>query len=50
MKTMREQLSHIAFLVPSVTKAATLAGSFDFSVGPAEAWEGEGTLDLCRRC
>ncbi len=44
--TMRAQLSHVAFLVSSVQKAAALPAGLDLTVGPAEKWEGEGTLEI----
>ena len=40
------QLSHIAFLVPSVGKAATVTKNYDFVSGPPETWEGEGTIEI----
>ena len=42
----RAQLSHVAFLVSSVQKAAELPTGLDLTVGPAEKWEGEGTLEI----
>jgi hypothetical protein len=40
------RLSHIAFLVDSVHEAAEVPAKFGFPVGPAESWEGEGTLEI----
>ena len=40
------RLSHIAFLVPSVAKAAAVAANYGFESGPPEAWEGEDTLEI----
>jgi methylmalonyl-CoA/ethylmalonyl-CoA epimerase len=39
-------VNHIAFLVPSVQKAADYLEKFNFIIGPAEEWEGEGTLEI----
>lgn len=39
-------LNHIALLVPSVQKAADYLRSFDIRIGPAQEWEGEGTLEI----
>lgn len=38
--------SHVAVLVPSVRKAAEYLKRFDFSIGPEEEWEGEGTREI----
>lgn len=42
----RALINHIALLVPSVEKAANHLRSFDYKVGQAEQWEGEGTLEI----
>ncbi|MGE0763376.1 MAG: VOC family protein [Bdellovibrionales bacterium] len=39
-------LSHVAVLVPSVQKAAAVLSRFDFEIGPAEDFEGEGTREI----
>lgn len=39
-------INHIALLVPSVEKAADYLQPFGFKIGPAEQWEGEGTLEI----
>jgi hypothetical protein len=46
MNSTQAQLSHIAFLVPSVARAALVARELGFHAGPAQAWEGEGTLEV----
>jgi hypothetical protein len=38
--------SHVAVLVPSVRKAADYLGQFDFQIGKAEDWDGEGTREI----
>jgi len=43
---MKSAFSHIALLLPSVTKAASRLKIFDFPIGPAQPWEGEGTLEI----
>ena len=40
------QLSHVAFLVASVEKTVAVTQSLGFLNGPAEHWEGEGTLEI----
>lgn len=42
----KAQLSHIAFLVASVREAAKIPEKLGFPIGPAESWEGEGTLEI----
>lgn len=39
-------VNHVALLVPSVKKAAAVLTREGFPVGPAERWEGEGTLEI----
>lgn len=39
-------LNHVALLVPSVKRAAAVLEQYQFLVGPAEEWEGEGTLEI----
>ena len=43
---LKAQLSHVAFLVTSVEKSAKITASYGFENGPAENWEGEGTLEV----
>ncbi len=43
---MKSVLNHIALLVPSVAKSAEYLKQFNFKIGPAEQWEGEGTLEI----
>src|ERR1019366_4758502 len=38
--------NHIAFLVPSVRATAESNELKAFPIGPAEKWEGEGTLEI----
>lgn len=40
------QLSHVAFLVSSVKNSSALTSGIGFSNGPAERWDGEGTLEI----
>lgn len=40
------KISHIAFLVKSVEQAASVPELTPFFKGPAETWEGEGTLEI----
>jgi len=40
------KINHIAFLVNSVEKAAAIPDLAPFFKGPAETWEGEGTLEI----
>jgi len=46
MIRLQAQLNHVAILVPSVAQSATVTQEFGFANGPAEAWEGEGTLEI----
>lgn len=39
-------VSHVAFLVPSVEKAAAYLRSFEFKIGTTDLWEGEGTQEI----
>lgn len=39
-------LNHVALLVPSVVKAASVLEARGFRAGPAQEWEGEGTLEI----
>jgi methylmalonyl-CoA/ethylmalonyl-CoA epimerase len=39
-------LNHVALLVPSVKKSAAVLAAYRFPIGPAEEWEGEGTLEV----
>ncbi len=43
---MKTVLNHIALLVPNAVKAAEYLRQFDFKIGPAQPWEGEGTLEV----
>ncbi len=43
---MRSVLNHIALLVPNAVKSAEYLRQFDFKIGPAEKWDGEGTLEV----
>lgn len=43
---MNSVLNHVALLVPNVLKAAEYLRPFGFKIGPAEKWEGEGTLEI----
>lgn len=43
---MKTVLNHIALLVPNVVKSAEYLRQFDFKIGPAEKWDGEGTLEV----
>lgn len=43
---MKSVLNHTAFLVPNVVKSAEYLRQFDFKVGRAEKWDGEGTLEI----
>lgn len=43
---MKSAPSHVAVLVPSVRKAAEHLKQFNFQIGKAEEWEGEGTLEI----
>jgi len=38
--------SHVAVLVPSVSKAADYLAQFNFQIGNAEEWDGEGTKEI----
>lgn len=40
------QPSHVAILVPSVSRAAEYLKKFDFQIGPEEIWDGEGTKEI----
>ncbi len=40
------RLSHVAFLVRSADKASAVPSQLGFHIGPAEKWEGEGTLEI----
>lgn len=40
------QPSHVAVLVPSVSKAAAHLAKFDFQIGKEEVWDGEGTKEI----
>lgn len=40
------QLNHVALLVPSALRAAEVLRPMGFSIGPAERFEGEGTLEI----
>lgn len=48
LRDMRNQakLSHVAFLVRSANKSAGSPELAPFHKGPAETWEGEGTLEI----
>ena len=39
-------INHVALLLPSVKKAADHLRTFDFKIGAAAPWEGEGTLEI----
>ena len=39
-------MNHVAILVPSVNRAAEVLKPLGFTIGPAETWEGEGTLEI----
>jgi len=41
-----QPLNHVALLVPSVKKTASVLERHRFSIGPAEEWEGEGTMEI----
>lgn len=43
---MKSVLNHIALLVPNAVKSAEYLRQFDFKIGPAEKWDGEGTLEV----
>ena len=43
---MKTVLNHIALLVPNVVKSAEYLRQFGFKIGPAEKWDGEGTLEV----
>lgn len=43
---MKTVLNHIALLVQNAVKAAEYLRQFDFKIGPAQPWEGEGTLEV----
>lgn len=43
---MKSVLNHVALLIPNAVKAGEYLKSFDFKVGAAEEWEGEGTLEI----
>ena len=43
---MKTVLNHIALLVPDADKSAEYLRQFDFNIGPAEKWDGEGTLEV----
>jgi hypothetical protein len=40
------QINHVAILVRSVSRAAEIIKPMGFTIGPTEAWEGEGTLEI----
>ncbi len=39
-------INHVALLVPNAVKSAEYLRQFDFKIGPAEKWDGEGTLEV----
>lgn len=43
---MKSVLSHVALLVPNSSKASEYLRSLDFKIGPAEKFDGEGTLEI----
>lgn len=43
---MKSVLNHVALLIPDAVKAGEYLKSFDFKVGTAGVWEGEGTLEI----
>lgn len=46
IRMFKSKFNHIAFLVPSVVRAAESDTLKAFDRGPAEKWEGEGTLEI----
>jgi hypothetical protein len=43
---LQTRLSHVALLVNSAARTAAVLEPMVFKIGPAEAWEGEGTLEI----
>ena len=43
---MKSVLNHVALLIPNAVKTGEYLKSFDFKVGAAGEWEGEGTLEI----
>lgn len=46
MSELEIRPSHVALLVRSVDRVASFLKKFGFQIGPAEMWEGEGTMEI----
>lgn len=44
--SQKSVLNHVALLVPSVEKSAEYLRRQNFTIGPTERWDGEGTLEI----